>query len=35
VKNVAAEKLRSVLGLTRVNHVASKGSLAVVDATLE
>jgi Icc protein len=35
VKNVAADKLRSVLGLTRVSHVASKGSLAVVDATLE
>ena len=35
VKNVAADKLRSVLGLTKVNYVANKGSLAVADATLE
>jgi 3',5'-cyclic AMP phosphodiesterase CpdA len=35
IKNVPAERLRSMLGLTRVNYVAGKGSLAVVDATLE
>ncbi len=35
IKNVPAEKLRSMLGLTRVSYVAGKGPLAVVDATLE
>jgi len=35
VKNVPAEKLRSVLGLTRVNYVQTKSTLAVVDSTLE
>jgi 3',5'-cyclic AMP phosphodiesterase CpdA len=35
LKNVAADKLRSVLGLASISHVASKGSLAVVDTTLE
>jgi 3',5'-cyclic AMP phosphodiesterase CpdA len=35
VKNVAAEKLRSVLGLSKVSYVATKGSLAIVDPTLE
>jgi 3',5'-cyclic-AMP phosphodiesterase len=35
VKNVAADKLRSVLGLTKVNYVARGNSLAVVDSTLE
>jgi 3',5'-cyclic AMP phosphodiesterase CpdA len=34
LKNVPAEKLRTLLGLTSVNYVASRGSLAVVDATL-
>jgi hypothetical protein len=35
IKNVAAEKLRGVLGLAKVNYVEKKGSLAIVDATLE
>jgi 3',5'-cyclic AMP phosphodiesterase CpdA len=35
VKNVAADKLRSVLGVTQVAYVEGKHSLAVVDATLE
>jgi 3',5'-cyclic AMP phosphodiesterase CpdA len=35
VKNVAADKLRSMLGLTTVNYVETPGSLAVVDSTLE
>jgi 3',5'-cyclic AMP phosphodiesterase CpdA len=35
VKNVPAEKLKGVLGLTRVNFVAKKGSLVVVDNSLE
>jgi 3',5'-cyclic-AMP phosphodiesterase len=35
VKNVAADKLRSMLGLTTVSYVEKPGSLAVVDSTLE
>jgi Icc protein len=35
IKNVAAEKLRSMLGLATVNYVEKKGALAVVDGTLE
>jgi 3',5'-cyclic AMP phosphodiesterase CpdA len=35
VKNVAADKLKSMLGLTTVNYVEKSGSLAVVDSTLE
>jgi hypothetical protein len=35
MKNVAAEKLRSLLGLTDVTYVAKTGSLAVVDRSLE
>jgi 3',5'-cyclic AMP phosphodiesterase CpdA len=35
VKNTPAEKLKSVLGLSRVNYVEGKAGLAVVDATLE
>jgi Icc protein len=35
IKNVPAEKLKSMLGLTSVNYVQQKGSLAVVDSTLE
>jgi 3',5'-cyclic AMP phosphodiesterase CpdA len=35
VKSVAADKLRSVLGLTKVNYVERGNSLAVVDANLE
>ena len=35
VKNVPAEKLRSLLGLSTVNYVATKNSLAIVDPTLE
>jgi 3',5'-cyclic AMP phosphodiesterase CpdA len=35
IKNVAADKLRSVLGLTRVNYVERDSSLAIVDSSLE
>jgi 3',5'-cyclic AMP phosphodiesterase CpdA len=35
IKNVAADKLRSVLGITKVRYVANKGPLALTDATLE
>ena len=35
VKSVAADKLRSVLGLTKVNYVERGNSLALVDANLE
>jgi 3',5'-cyclic AMP phosphodiesterase CpdA len=35
IKNVAADRLRSVLGITQVSYVESKKSLATVDATLE
>jgi 3',5'-cyclic AMP phosphodiesterase CpdA len=35
VKNVAADRLRKMLGLTQVNYVERKGSLAIVDRTLE
>jgi 3',5'-cyclic AMP phosphodiesterase CpdA len=35
IKNVPAEKLRSMLGLTRVDYVERGKALAVVDATLE
>jgi 3',5'-cyclic AMP phosphodiesterase CpdA len=35
IKNVAADKLKSVLGLAKVSYVAKKAELAVVDATLE
>jgi 3',5'-cyclic AMP phosphodiesterase CpdA len=35
VKNVAAEKLRGVLGLSRVNYVERNSSMAIADATLE
>jgi 3',5'-cyclic-AMP phosphodiesterase len=34
MKNVAAEKLRSYLGLTRVDYVEHTGSLATTDSTL-
>ena len=34
IKDVPAEKLRSMLGLTDVNYVAKGSQLAVVDATL-
>ncbi|MBV8078466.1 MAG: hypothetical protein JO284_18795, partial [Planctomycetaceae bacterium] len=34
IKDVPAEKLRSMLGLTSVNFVAGRRSLAVIDATL-
>jgi 3',5'-cyclic-AMP phosphodiesterase len=34
IKNIPAEKLRSVLGLTRVNYVETGHSLAIVDSTL-
>jgi 3',5'-cyclic AMP phosphodiesterase CpdA len=35
LKNVAAEKVRSLLGLTKVNYVEKTGSLAIVDSTLD
>lgn len=35
LKNLAAEKLRGMLGLTRVSHVENSGNLAIVDSTLE
>jgi 3',5'-cyclic AMP phosphodiesterase CpdA len=35
LKNVPAEKLRTMLGLTSVNYVAGQGPLAVVDAALQ
>jgi 3',5'-cyclic AMP phosphodiesterase CpdA len=34
LKNVPAEKLRTLLGLTTVNYVGGRGALAVVDAAL-
>ena len=35
MKNVPAEKLRSFLGLAEVNYVENKGSLAIVDRSLQ
>jgi len=35
IKNVPADKLRSVLGITNVSYVERRSSLAVVDATLQ
>jgi hypothetical protein len=35
VKNVAADKLKGVLGITTVAYAENKKSLATVDATLE
>jgi 3',5'-cyclic AMP phosphodiesterase CpdA len=35
IKNVAADKLRSLLGLTRVSYVESDSSLAIVDSSLQ
>jgi Icc protein len=35
MKNVAAEKLRSVLGLSQVSYIENKGSLAIVNRSLE
>jgi 3',5'-cyclic AMP phosphodiesterase CpdA len=35
IKNVAADQLRRMLGLTEVSYVEGKGALALVDATLE
>lgn len=35
VKNLAADKVKAALGVSRVNVVVGKGSLAVTDATLE
>ncbi len=35
IKNVAADKLRSVLGLTSVKYVEGESSLALVDSSLE
>jgi 3',5'-cyclic AMP phosphodiesterase CpdA len=35
IKNVPAEKLRSLLGLTKVNYIESRSDLAIVDNTLD
>jgi 3',5'-cyclic AMP phosphodiesterase CpdA len=35
IKNVAADKLRSVLGLTSVKYVEKESALAIVDSSLE
>ena len=35
IKNVPAERLKSMLGLTSVNYTERPGALAVVDATLD
>jgi 3',5'-cyclic AMP phosphodiesterase CpdA len=35
IKNVAADQLKKMLGLTSVNYVQRSGSLAIVDQTLE
>jgi 3',5'-cyclic-AMP phosphodiesterase len=35
LKDVAADKLRSVLGVTQVNYVANNKSLATIDSSLE
>jgi 3',5'-cyclic-AMP phosphodiesterase len=35
IKNVPADKLRGMLGLSRVDYKESQGALAIVDATLE
>jgi len=35
LKNVPAEKLRAMLGLTSVNYIAGRGPLAVVDEALQ
>jgi 3',5'-cyclic AMP phosphodiesterase CpdA len=35
IKDVPADKLRSVLGITSVSYVERSGSLAIVDSTLE
>jgi 3',5'-cyclic-AMP phosphodiesterase len=34
IKNVAADQLKKMLGLTSVNYVENRGSLAIVDQTL-
>ncbi len=34
IKNVAADRLRSMLGITSVNYVQRRGLLAVVDSSL-
>jgi 3',5'-cyclic AMP phosphodiesterase CpdA len=35
MKNVAAERLRSLLGLANVSYIENKGSLAIVDRSLQ
>jgi len=35
IKNVAADKLRGMLGLSRVDYKENRGALAIVDATLD
>ena len=34
LKNVAADKLRDMLGITNVDYVVRRGSLAIADSTL-
>jgi hypothetical protein len=35
IKNVAADKLKSVLGVTQINYAENKKSLATIDSSLE
>ena len=35
IKNVAADKLRGLLGVTNVSYAEGRDALAVVDSTLE
>ncbi len=35
IKNFAVEKLKSVLGITRVDYTENNGTLAIADSTLE
>ena len=35
MKNVAADKLRSLLGLASVNYMENKGTVAIIDKSLQ
>ena len=35
IRNLPAEKLKAALGLSAVSYVENRGSLAIVDSTLE
>jgi hypothetical protein len=35
IRNVAADRLRKTLGMAQVNYAQTRGSLAIVDSTLE